>query len=127
MKRTPLKRKSPLRACAPMRKRSRRSTPIRQAARGENCTVCLPGCPNDRDTTVLAHLRIFGGGGTGMKPSDAEAVFADAYCHDRIDGRVPWVHIADEFDFWECIARALVRTHRILRERGVLILKGEAA
>ena len=126
-RRTPLKAKTPLRADAPMRKRSRKSSPVRRSAAGENCAVCLPGCQNSRETVVLAHLRMFHGGGVGLKPSDAEAVFACAYCHDRIDGRVPWIRNAEGFDFWECIARALVRTHRILRARGLMNFKGEEA
>jgi hypothetical protein len=132
MKRTPLARKTPLRAHsqlkrAPMRKRSRKSSPVRQSAQGECCTLNFTGCPNDTSTVVLAHLRMFHGGGAALKPSDGEAVFADFYCHERLDGRVPWLREQEGFDFWESIARALVKTHRILRARGLMTLKGEAA
>lgn len=133
MKRTPLTRKTPLRATAPMkrtamRKRSKpKMTHSRRSAAGEDCTLMFPGCRNDHETVVLCHLRIFGGGGIGMKPSDAEAVFACAHCHDRLDGRVGWLQHEEGFDFWEAIARALVRTHRRMRAKGALIFKEEAA
>lgn len=99
-------------------------TPARKAAKGCDCTVQFPGCPNARETTVLAHLRMYGGGGMGIKPHDSEAVFADAYCHDRLDGRVP-MWFGDGESRHEYIARALIRTLRIQREKGVLIYKGE--
>lgn len=175
MKRTPMKRTTPLRARAPMRqpidvelvrklcritgvdeaeardifarvtepdhpmfrsmpqrksarKRSRKTTPARQTARGEDCTLCFPGCPNERDTAVLCHLRMFGGGGMGIKPDDAESVIADRHCHDLLDGRMQWVKDPPpDFNFWEHIARAIVRTQRVMRAKGVLVFKGEAA
>lgn len=128
MKRTPLQRKTPLRAKAPMRRKSRsRSTPVRVSARGQDCTLQFPGCRNDRETVVLAHLRMFGGGGVGMKPSDLEGVYACAWCHDRADGRVNWIRTeaGQHFDYWESIARALVRTHRALHAAGIVKIKGE--
>lgn len=74
---------------------------------------------------MLAHLRMFGGGGVGMKPHDLEGVYACAWCHDRLDGRVGW--LSERADFWEHIARALVRTHRAMRAAGIVTMKGEAA
>lgn len=130
MKRTPLARKTPLRAKAPMRRKSRtRSTPARESAREQDCTLQLPGCRNDRETVVLAHLRMFGGGGIGVKPHDLEGVYACAWCHDRLDGRVNWIRVdsGESFDYWEHIARALVRTHRAMHAAGIVTLKGEAA
>lgn len=127
MKRSPLLRKTPLRAKAPMRKRSRKSTPARQSARGMDCTLRLPGCRNDTGTIVLCHLRQFGGGGMGVKPSDAEAVYACAHCHDILDGRARLISELAGALNWETLARALVLTHRQMLARGVLVLKGEAA
>ena len=99
-------------------------TVARKAAKGQDCTLQFPGCPNDRDTVVLCHLRMFGGGGTGLKPDDSEAVFGDDHCHSRLDGRAPlWLDVNESK--WEYIARALIRTLRIQRESGVLIFKGE--
>lgn len=84
----------------------------------------FPGCPNDRDTVVLCHLRMFSGGGMGFKPDDSEAVFGDDYCHARLDGRVP-LWLAPHESRFDYIAHALIRTLRRQREAGVLIFKGE--
>ena len=60
---------------------------LRKRARGQPCTVRLPGCDGGGETTVLAHIRYAGTGGMGMKPLDIQAVCACASCHDAIDGR----------------------------------------
>jgi hypothetical protein len=64
-----------------------RSTAMRKAARGKPCTLRLPCCNSDPETTVLAHIRAFGWGGMGSKPDDFLAVYACSACHDAIDGR----------------------------------------
>lgn len=126
MKRTPLARKTPLRTKAPMRKRSApKMTAARRSAKGQACTIMLPGCSQDRETVVLCHLRMLGGGGVGMKPPDTEAVYGCAHCHGVLDGRARLIPELAEALNWETICRALVRTHRIMRAEGVLILKGE--
>lgn len=122
-----LQRSTPLVAKSPMKKSARpKMTAARKSAKGQSCTLMLPGCPNDTATVVLCHLRQFGGGGVGMKPWDGEAIYCDDWCHARLDGRVPWIKDAPEgFDFWEHVAWAIVRTHRIMRATGVLTMKGE--
>ena len=60
---------------------------IRKLAQGERCLVRLPGCDGGGETTVLAHYRLAGYCGTGMKPNDRLGAFACAACHDVIDGR----------------------------------------
>lgn len=45
------------------------------------------GCAST-ETTVLAHYRLAGTNGVGMKPDDEQAAWACARCHDIIDGRV---------------------------------------
>lgn len=133
MKRTPLNRKTRLKATTirasgkRMRSSRPKMTPARANARGQDCTVCFPGCPNRRETTVLAHLRMYGGGGMGIKPHDSEAVLADDYCHDLLDGRTHLIpELRDSINWHEYIARALIRTLRAQREAGVLIYKGES-
>lgn len=128
MKRSPMPpRKTALKATA-MRASGKRPkmTPARKAAKGCDCTVQFPGCPNARETTVLCHLRMFSGGGMGIKPHDSEAVMADSYCHDRLDGRAS-LWLAPHESRFDYIARALIRTLRIQRAAGVLIYKGEEA
>ncbi len=64
-----------------------KTTKARKAARGQPCLIRLPGCDGGGETTVLAHYRLAGYCGTGMKPPDALGAFACAACHDKIDGR----------------------------------------
>ncbi len=61
---------------------------LRNAAKGQCCTVRLPGiCNGNPETTVLAHYRITGISGMGMKSPDAIAAYACSACHDAIDRR----------------------------------------
>lgn len=129
MKRAPLARKTPLRARAPMRRSRPKMTPARKAAKGQPCTLRFPGCyPGPENEQVqLCHLRMFGGGGTGLKPHDSEAVFGCTHCHDVLDGRRRLIpELAGELN-WERIARAWAETLRLQRAAGVLIYRGEEA
>ncbi|MDL4862961.1 DUF1364 family protein [Halomonas elongata] len=147
MKRTALERRTPLRAKAPMnRKREKRGLssterasanhkrrsasrnndkrhPIREAARGEHCTLNIVGaCRYDTETTVLAHLPL-GAGIMGGKESDLSGCFACSACHDVIDGRAKWPPMEGEHrDFY--LRRAMVRTWCRLVEKGVISIKG---
>ena len=50
--------------------------------------IRLPGCDGGGETTVLAHYRIAGYCGVGMKPSDAAfGAWACDSCHSLVDGR----------------------------------------
>lgn len=143
MKRSPMPRKraKPRRVASPeenapniapkvrkaLKSRSARPkmTPARKSAKGEYCTLCLPGCRNDTETVVLCHLRMFGGGGMGKKPPDSEAVYGCDHCHSLIDGRDRLIPELEKHFTWETIAYALIRTHRIMRAKGILVMKGE--
>lgn len=94
MKRSPLQRKTPMKATTikasgkRMRNSRPRMTPARKAARGQRCMVRLPGCDGGGETTVLAHYRLAGYCGTGVKPDDdVFGAWACVNCHDAIDGR----------------------------------------
>lgn len=65
-----------------------KTTQARKEARGKPCMVRLPGCSGGGDDVVLAHYRLAGTCGTGMKPPDQLGAWACSNCHDRIDGRV---------------------------------------
>lgn len=99
-------------------------TPARKSAEKQDCTLMLPGCRNDTETVVLCHLRMFGGGGMGLKPSDLESAYGCFDCHQAIDSRdkcpVP------KPELYEYLLRALIRTHRIMRAKGILMMKGES-
>jgi len=60
---------------------------LRKMAKGENCYVRLPGCLWGGETVVLAHYRLAGTCGTGMKPPDILGAPTCSHCHDLIDGR----------------------------------------
>lgn len=50
--------------------------------------IRLHGCLGTGETTVLAHYRLAGYCGTGIKPDDAAfGAWACANCHDLVDGR----------------------------------------
>lgn len=96
------------------------SKPLRNAARGKDCTLRLDGCRNDTSTVVLCHLRMFGAAGMGQKPHDALAVFACAHCHaqlDRVDTSGTWGH-GD-------VLRALIQTLSQQIASGNITVKGD--
>lgn len=65
------------------------SKKLRDSARGESCSLRIPGiCNGNRETTVLAHLNS-NRKGTGNKSPDIFAVYACSSCHDWLDGRIP--------------------------------------
>ena len=71
---------------------------LRELARGQPCFLRLPGCPCDKETVVLAHIRRGGTAGVGMKPSDLAAIPMDFYCHERFDSRIPSHHSRAQMD-----------------------------
>ena len=100
-----------------------RSAKLREAARGEECTLQIFGCcVGGTETTVLAHLHDESFG-RGQKADDTSAVFACFGCHDEIDGRTRKTGGADLT--WYKL-RALQRTIRRLVERGVLSVRLDA-
>lgn len=97
-----------------------RSKAIRQAARGEECTLTIFGvCIGGTETTVLCHLHdeTFG---KGQKADDTSAVFGCHACHDEIDGRTR--RTAGQDLTWVKL-RALQRTVRRLVELGIYPVK----
>jgi hypothetical protein len=61
---------------------------LRKEARGRGCTVRIPNvCNFNSETVVLAHIRLAGISGMGMKSPDLLGAWACSACHDEIDGR----------------------------------------
>lgn len=60
---------------------------LRKAAKGRACTVRLPCCNHNSETVVLAHIRLAGVSGMGMKAPDLLGAWACSACHDAIDRR----------------------------------------
>jgi hypothetical protein len=116
----PLKREP--KARKPMKTSRAKSTPIRRAARGRDCTLMLLGvCNRDPATTVLCHSnRLADGKGMGLKAPDSAACFGCSDCHDVLDGRRPppgWMtrqQLDDTFD------RACSITQEQLKQEGLI-------
>lgn len=60
---------------------------LREEARGRHCTIRLPGCNGNSETTVLAHFTGSRYRGIGQKPSDLLGAWSCSECHDRVDQR----------------------------------------
>jgi hypothetical protein len=76
--------------------------------------VRLPGCDGGGETTVLAHYRLSGYCGTGIKPDDlAFGAWACASCHDIVDGRERILGASYEL-------RRLYELHRLAHAEGVM-------
>ena len=61
---------------------------LRKLAKDQVCEIRLPGiCNGNPETTVLAHARIAGISGMGIKAPDLLAAHACSACHDAVDGR----------------------------------------
>ncbi|ATI65623.1 DUF1364 domain-containing protein [Edwardsiella tarda] len=67
-----------------------RSRAWRESARGQGCTLQIPGiCNGDPQTVVLCHLAS-PMHGMGYKSDDFWAVYGCSACHDVLDGRAPY-------------------------------------
>ena len=65
-----------------------KQTPITKSAKGEACTVRLPGvCCHDRETTVFAHISGIRYG-HGWAHKTGFGAYACCNCHDVLDGKV---------------------------------------
>lgn len=62
-------------------------TDLRKLARGRACQVRLPCCNHDPATVTLAHYRLSGISGMGMKSPDLIGAWACSACHDEVDRR----------------------------------------
>lgn len=127
----PLRAKSAMKAGSTKKAPAQRSTlktkgpkmtPIRRAARGQDCTIGIPGaCNHDPATTVLCHSPFLADGrGMGLKAPDEAACFGCSSCHDVLDGRRPRppgiTQLAVEGAFYAGVRR----THEILRADGLI-------
>ncbi|MBB5610410.1 MULTISPECIES: nuclease domain-containing protein [unclassified Janthinobacterium] len=135
--RTPFKRTSPMpstgmlsvqshqrmapKGKAGLKTKGPRSTPIRRAARGQDCTLRMAVCNFDPDTTVLCHSNFLADGkGMGLKAPDTAAAFGCSACHDVLDGRRPRPAGLSLAELEDTFYAAVCRTHEILRTMGLL-------
>lgn len=104
-----------------MKSKGPRSTPIRRAARGQDCTLRLAVCNFDPNTTVLCHSNFLSDGkGMGLKAPDTAAAFGCSACHDVLDGRRPRPVELSLASLEAAFRVAVCRTHEILRSMGLL-------
>ena len=94
-------------------------TNLRKEARGRPCQIRVPGiCTGGGEDTVLAHYRLAGASGVGLKPPDLMGAWSCAACHDAVDGRNTQ---GCERDFLRlCHAEGVFRTQRELEREGKL-------
>lgn len=91
-------------------------TNLRKLARDRDCQVRLPGiCNFDPATTVLAHYRLAGLCGMGLKSNDLLGAWACSSCHDEIDRRTRKI---------DPDSAALAHLEGVIRTLAVLIREG---
>jgi hypothetical protein len=92
---------------------------LRKAARGRECMVRLIGiCNHNPETTVLAHIRMPGISGMGIKADDLLGAWACSSCHDAIDRRS---HTDLDRDYVRLAhLEGMARTITILRNEGIV-------
>lgn len=94
-------------------------TDLRSLARGQECKIRLPGvCTHDTETTVLAHVRLIGVSGMGLKAPDLLASHACARCHAAVDGQAKSEYSASERRLM--LLEGMARTQAWLCERGFI-------
>lgn len=121
MARTAFKLK-PVAERKPMKSSGPKMMPIRKAARGQDCTLRIPGvCNWNPETTVLCHSPFLESGrGMGLKAPDEEACFGCSACHDVLDRRVPGPSWLTPFKLEGAFIRAKNLTHEILKKKGLI-------
>jgi len=89
-------------------------TAIQKSAKGENCTLRIPGvCTGDQATVVLCHAPY--PGRFGSRKHNWWAAYGCSACHDHIDHRDGY-HPLTEFDWMP----AIHETQTKLIEKGLM-------
>lgn len=88
-------------------------TDLRKFARGHICQVRLPNiCSHNPESVVLAHFRLAGISGLGLKSPDLLAAHACAACHAYVDSH-------KDAETQLAFAHGVLRTIAVLIEDGV--------
>lgn len=89
---------------------------LRKEARGRECQVRIPGvCNGNSETVVLAHCRLSGLCGTGIKPPDLFGAWSCSACHDEIDRRT---RLTDAGEAHVAHLEGVIRTQAALLKEG---------
>ena len=92
---------------------------LRKEAKGRGCMVRIPEvCNHNSETVVLAHVRLTGVSGMGMKSPDILGAWACSSCHDAIDRRA---HTDLDRDYVRLLhLEGMARTIAQLQKEGLL-------
>ena len=89
---------------------------LRKEAKGRGCMVRLPGiCNFNSETVVLAHIRLQGVSGMGMKSPDLIGAWACSACHDELDGRTRKSDLTRDqlrLAHYDGMARTIMQLHK---------------
>jgi hypothetical protein len=103
-----------------MKSASQKMTPIRKSAKGEECTLRIPGvCNGDNSTVVWCHSNnIRDGKGMGLKSRDEEGCYGCSSCHAWIDGG----YVKDGPRHWmeQYFDLARAESQAILKRKGLM-------
>nr|WP_286948282.1 DUF1364 domain-containing protein [Pseudomonas sp. UBA6718] len=92
---------------------------LTKLARDRECQVRIPGvCNGNPETTVLAHYRLPGTCGVGMKPHDLLGAWACSSCHDEIDRRTRRI---------DADSASLAHLEGVIRTQAILLKEGKVA
>lgn len=95
-------------------------TNLRKVARGRQCQVRSPVCCGDPEQVILAHLRMVGISGMGLKAPDFLGAHCCFTCHTLVDtGRYGELELPRE----ECellFLRGMARTQALLFKEGLI-------
>ena len=90
---------------------------LRNEARGRPCMVRIPEvCNCNSETVVLAHIRMVGISGMGMKAPDLLGAWACSSCHSLYDSRQG--SDADRNYVVRCFLEGVIRTQNALISEG---------
>lgn len=112
----------PLEFLANFRRAPIRSRHLLDSAKGEPCTLCIPGiCNRDPATTVSCHVHdeTFG---MSEKADDCSTFHGCSACHRYLDTGA-WLGKMSEADMLKLILRAIQRTMRNRILRGFMAVK----
>ena len=100
---------------------------LRKEARDRECQVRLPGCNGDTSTTVLAHFRLSGISGLGLKSPDWLGAWACSSCHDLVDGRTAMAGLMSVVgaEEWNRTTVRLAHACGVFRTQQILFKEGK--
>jgi hypothetical protein len=95
---------------------------IRKSARGEDCTINLPGvCNYNPETVVWAHSnRYQDGKGMGLKAKDENGAYACYACHSMYDRQTKRPNHLSLEEVEEAFTMAMKKSQQILKDKGLI-------